>query len=235
MNEDDDRGHVRLAALPGGAAAFELAAKFCYDMELELTAANVVSLRCATEHLEMTEELGESNLVTQTDFFLDQVVLRRWKESLVALRSCERLLPLADNLNIVRRCVDLLATIAADSSLLWNGINSAGPDWWCEDACTLSIPFFKRLVSEMQSQGVRRETLTGSLVFYAQKHLPGLRRRHSTTNAAVSELEQRLLVEEIEAMLPLKKDAVSTGFLAGLLRTSMILGATAACKSGLES
>ena len=163
MNEDDDRGHVRLAALPGGTAPFELAAKFCYGMELELTAANVVDLRCAAEHLEMTEELGESNLVTQTDFFLDQVVLRRWKESLVALHSCERLLPLTDDLNIVCRCIDLLAAIAADNSLLWNGISSAGPDWWCEDACTLSIPFFKRLVSEMQSQGVRQEALTGSL------------------------------------------------------------------------
>ncbi|KDO46251.1 hypothetical protein CISIN_1g0470462mg, partial [Citrus sinensis] len=39
--------------IPGGAKAFLLVAKFCYGVKIDLTAANVVSLRCAAEYLRM--------------------------------------------------------------------------------------------------------------------------------------------------------------------------------------
>lgn len=66
---------INLPNIPGGAKTFELMAKFYYGVKLELTASNVVYLRCTVEHLEMTEEYGEGNLITQTEIFLNQVVL----------------------------------------------------------------------------------------------------------------------------------------------------------------
>ncbi|CAA7404916.1 unnamed protein product [Spirodela intermedia] len=270
-DEEEEEGDggcvVRLAAVPGGAATFELVAKFCYGVKVELTAANVVGLRCAAEHLEMTEEYGEGNLVAQTEVFLNQVVLRRWKESVAALRACEGLLPLADDLRISRRCVESLAAKAVTDpglfgwpvmehggamqspggSVLWNGISTgarprsaagSSADWWYEDATALSLPFFKRLLSAMDSRGVRREALAGAIVFYAQKHLPGLARRHSgagtATPPATSEEQQRHLLEEMEALLPGQRGMVPTRFLFGMLRAAMILRAGAACVAGLE-
>lgn len=54
--EGEEKCSICLPDIPGGAKTFELVAKFCYGVKLELTASNVVYLRCAAEHLEMTEE-----------------------------------------------------------------------------------------------------------------------------------------------------------------------------------
>ena len=42
----------KLNDIPGGAKAFELISKFCYGVKIELSAQNVVSIRCAAEYLE---------------------------------------------------------------------------------------------------------------------------------------------------------------------------------------
>ena len=60
---------VELPDLPGGHGAFELAAKFCYGVVVDITAANVVVLHCAAEYLEMTEELEEGNLTVHAVAF----------------------------------------------------------------------------------------------------------------------------------------------------------------------
>ncbi|GLT54055.1 hypothetical protein SLA2020_272870 [Shorea laevis] len=93
---------INLPDIPGGAKTFELVAKFCYGVKLELTSSNVVYLRCAAEHLEMKEEYGEGNLIALTETFLNQVVLRSWKDSLKALQTCDDVLPYAEELNITK-------------------------------------------------------------------------------------------------------------------------------------
>ncbi|CAI9760693.1 unnamed protein product [Fraxinus pennsylvanica] len=66
-NTDGSVCDLQLDRLPGGTKAFELVAKFCYGVKIELTSMNVVSLRCAAEYLQMNEEYGEGNLITQTE------------------------------------------------------------------------------------------------------------------------------------------------------------------------
>ncbi|XP_040377434.1 coleoptile phototropism protein 1 isoform X2 [Oryza brachyantha] len=100
---------VELDDLPGGAESFELAARFCYGMAVDLTAANISGLRCAAEYLEMTEDLEEGNLIFKTEAFLSYVVLSSWRDSIVVLKSCEGLSPWAENLQIVRRCSESIA------------------------------------------------------------------------------------------------------------------------------
>ena len=92
---------IQLTDIPGGAETFELVAKFCYGVKLEMTAASVVYLRCAAEHLVMTEDYGGANLIQQTEIFLNQVVLRSWKDSVKALHTCVDVLPHAEDLHIV--------------------------------------------------------------------------------------------------------------------------------------
>lgn len=257
---------INLPDIPGGAKTFELVAKFCYGVKLELTASNVVYLRCAAEDLEMTEDYGEGNLVNQTELFLNQVVLRNWKDSIRALQTCDDILPRADELHITKRCIETLAIKASTDpnlfgwpvmepggpmqspggTLLWNGISTgARPrntslDWWYDDVATLSLPLYQRLISTMESRGIKQEIIAGSLTYYAKKYLPGLNRRHASGEASArmgappSEEDQKLLLEEIDKLLPMQKGLVSTKFLFGLLRTAMILRASPTCISNLE-
>lgn len=262
---------VKLPDIPGGAKTFELVAKFCYGVKLELTASNVVYLRCSAECLEMTEEYGEGNLIAQSEAFINHVVLRSWKDSLKALQTCDDILPHAEELNITKRCIESLATKASTDpnlfgwpmrehggpmqspggSLLWNGISTgARPkntslDWWYEDASTLSFPLYRRLISVMETRGIKQEIIAGSITFYAKKYLPGLNRRQGSSESSSrlgamslgtppSEEEQKALLEEFDRLLPVQKGLVPTKFLFGLLRTAMILRANPSCISNLE-
>jgi len=104
IDKGEDSWVVDLSDIPGGAKAFELAAKFCYGVKFEMTASNVVHLRCASDYLEMTEEISEGNLIAQTENFLTQTVLRSWKDSIKALQTCDDVLDIAERLQIVKRC-----------------------------------------------------------------------------------------------------------------------------------
>lgn len=263
-NSDSDECVIKLSDIPGGAKSFELVARFCYGLKIELSSENVVYLRCAAEHLEMTEETSGDNLINQTESFFNQVVLRSWKDSLEALRTCDGLLPHAEDLHIVKRCIESLAGKASidpdlfgwpvsehstmqspGGSVLWNGISTGAKvrncssDWWYDDASSLSFPTYKRLISSMESRGIKQEIIAGSLTYYAKKFLPGLNRRQSTgpmplPAATLSDEEQRRLLEEIDRMLPLQRGLISTNVLLWLLRTAMILKVDRACISNLE-
>ncbi|CAI9089664.1 OLC1v1024283C3 [Oldenlandia corymbosa var. corymbosa] len=262
---------IKLPDIPGGAKTFELVAKFCYGVKLELTASNVVYLRCAAEYLEMTEEYGEGNLISLSEMFLNQVVLKTWKDSLRALQTCDDVLPYAEELHITKRCIESLAAKASTDpnlfgwpimehggpmqspggSVLWNGISTGArpkhtsSDWWYEDVSTLSLPLYKRLVSAMESRGIKQDVLSGSLSSYAKRYLPGLNRRQSSSESStrlasgglgssLTEDEQKLLLEDVDSLLPMQKGLVSTKFLFGLLRTAKILHASPSCISNLE-
>lgn len=268
-DEGEEGCLIKLSDIPGGAKTFELVAKFCYGVKLELTASNVVYLRCAAEHLEMTEEYGEGNLISQAEIFLNQVVLKSWKDSLKALQTCDDALPYAEELHITKRCIESLAAKASTDpnlfgwpvmehggpmqspggSVLWNGISTgarpkhSSSDWWYEDASTLSLPLYKRLITAMESRGIKQDIFSASLSFYAKKYLPGLNRRQSAgesssrltgLGATLSEEDQKLLLEEVDRLLPMQKGLVSTKFLFGLLRTAKILHASLSCISTLE-
>ncbi|OIV98315.1 hypothetical protein TanjilG_16642 [Lupinus angustifolius] len=270
-SEEEEECVIHLSDIPGGVKTFELVAKFCYGVKLELTASNFVNLLCAAEHLEMTEEHGEGNLISQAETFFNQVVLRSWKDSVRALQTCDDVLPHAEVLHIVKRCIESLAAKASTDpnlfgwpvlerggpmqspggSVLWNGISTGArpknpsSDWWYEDVSNLSLPLYKRLIAVMESRGIRQDIIAGSLAFYAKRYLPGLNRRHAygdssthlapvTSGSPPSEEDQKILVEEIDQLLPMEKGLVHTKFLFGLLRTAMILRVNHSCMSNLE-
>lgn len=197
-SRDPDLNKVVLDDLPGGAEAFELAAKFCYGIAVDLTAANISGLRCAAEYLEMTEDLEEGNLIFKTEAFLSYVVLSSWRDSIVVLKSCEKLSPWAENLQIVRRCSESIAWKACAnpkgirwaytgkppkvSSPKWNDIKDSSPsrnqhvppDWWFEDVSILRIDHFVRVITAIKVKGMRFELIGSSIMHYSSKWLPGL-------------------------------------------------------------
>ncbi|PQP92498.1 hypothetical protein Pyn_24917 [Prunus yedoensis var. nudiflora] len=120
QDENDDeieevQCQIALSDFPGGSETFEIAAKFCYGVKIDLSTSNVAPLRCAGEYLEMTEEYSEDNLISKTERFLSQSVLKSLKESLKALKSCERVMPLAETLGITQRCIDSIASRATSA------------------------------------------------------------------------------------------------------------------------
>ncbi|XP_020100660.1 BTB/POZ domain-containing protein At5g03250-like isoform X1 [Ananas comosus] len=191
---------LQLHEVPGGAKSFELVTKFCYDVKIELNALNVVCLRCAAEYLRMTEDYAEGNLIAQTENFLNEV-FGNWKDSIKALETCEDVLPYAEELHIISRCINSLASKACadpglfgwpvggkSTSVLWNGIgnnsgdghkSAGGVDWWYEDISFLSLPLFKRLIQAMEAKAMKPENIAGALMFYARRFLPGLTRNSS--------------------------------------------------------
>ncbi|XP_015947854.1 BTB/POZ domain-containing protein At5g66560 [Arachis duranensis] len=111
----EEQCHVTFTGFPGGSEAFETAAKFCYGVKIDLSPSNVASLRCAGEFLEMTEDYSEDNLVSKTERFLSQQVLKSLKDSVKTLKSCERIVPMAENLGITQRCIDAVVSRASSS------------------------------------------------------------------------------------------------------------------------
>ncbi|KAK4742346.1 hypothetical protein SAY87_000347 [Trapa incisa] len=196
---DPNITEVVLDDLPGGPEAFELAAKFCYGIAVDLTAANISGLRCSAEYLEMTEDLEEGNLVFKTEAFLSYVVLSSWRDSILVLKSCEKLSPWAENLQIVRRCSESIAWKACASpkgirwsytskppsvsSPRWNDNmkdsspsrnQQVPPDWWFEDVSILRIDHFVRVITAIKVKGMRFEQIGAAIMHYSAKRLPGL-------------------------------------------------------------
>lgn len=196
-SSDTDQTVVELDELPGGPESFELAAKFCYGVAVDLTASNISGLRCVAEYLEMTEDLEEGNLIFKTEAFLSYVVLSSWRDSIVVLKSCESLSPWAENLQIVRRCGESIAWKACANprsirwaytgranSPRWNNSGSkesspsrnqlVPPDWWFEDVSLLRIDHFVRVVTTIEVKGMQPDLIGAAIVHYASKWLPGL-------------------------------------------------------------
>ncbi|XP_047315147.1 root phototropism protein 3 [Impatiens glandulifera] len=196
---DTDLSKVIIDDLPGGHEAFEQAAKFCYGVAVDLTATNISGLRCAAEYLEMTEDLEEGNLIFKTEAFLSYVVLSSWRDSILVLKSCEKLSPWSENLQIVRRCSESIAWKACAnpkgirwaytgkplvkvSSPKWNEMkesspsrnHQAPPDWWFEDVSILRIDHFVRVITAIKVKGMRFELIGAAITHYAVKWLPGL-------------------------------------------------------------
>lgn len=204
-SRDMDVNKVEIDDIPGGAESFELAAKFCYGIAVDLTASNISGLRCTAEYLEMTEDLEEGNLIFKTEAFLSYVVLSSWRDSIVVLKSCENLSPWAENLQIVRRCSESIAWKACanprsirwaytdrTTSPRWNnsGSKETSPsrsqpvplDWWFEDVSLLRIDHFVRVVTAIKVKGMRFDLIGAAIVHYASKWLPGFLKESNQSN-----------------------------------------------------
>ncbi|KAG7539504.1 SKP1/BTB/POZ domain superfamily [Arabidopsis suecica] len=262
--EENGYPHIKLEDFPGSSESFEMVAKFCYGVKMDLSASTVVPLRCAAEHLEMTEEYSPDNLISKTERFLSHSVYKSLRESIKALKACESVSPLAGSLGITEQCIESIVSRAssADPSLFGWPVNDGATDLqlipggaaksrkkqsrdsnmelWFEDLTQLSLPIFKTVILTMKSRDLSSDIIESCLICYAKKHIPGILRSNrkppSSSSTAVSENEQRELLETITSNLPLDKTSVSstTRLLFGLLRTAIILNASETCRDLLE-
>lgn len=211
-NGDGSSCVLQLHNVPGGDKTFDLVTRFCYGVRIEVTASNVVGLRCAAEYLQMNENYGEGNLIGHTQAFLNEV-LGNWQNSIEVLQSCEEVKSYAEELHIVSRCIDSLTMKAcSDSNLhnrpvaehdglqhpaldpaLWNEISSeakattACDNWWYQDLSLLSLPLYKQLILSIEAKGMKPESVAGSLIHYIRRHVPLMNRQSSFNDKNVNQ------------------------------------------------
>ncbi|KAJ0253702.1 putative BTB/POZ domain-containing protein [Hirschfeldia incana] len=223
---------IRISDFPGGGEAFKLAIKFCYGINLEMNAENIAMLRCAAEHLDMTEEHSVANLVETTEVYLNEVILKSLKSSVKVLQKSEGLLPMAERVKLVSRCIDAIAYVTCQESQSREDI----VDLWAEDLSVLRIDMFQRVLIAMMARGFKQHALGPVLMVYAQKALRGLEitGRGVKKMDAEQEHEKRVIVETIVSLLPRERNTVSVGFLSMLIRAALYLETTVACRLDLE-
>ncbi|RWW66264.1 hypothetical protein BHE74_00026373 [Ensete ventricosum] len=246
---------INLHGTPGGAEAFEIAAKFCYGINTELNPSNVAMLRCAAHYLEMTEEFAEKNLELRTEIYLKEAVIPNIVNSITVLHHCESLLPAAEEINLINRILTAVATTVCKEQLT-SGLSKldhslphkpamAGveppKDWWGKSLAVLSLDFFQRALSAMKSKGLKQETVSKILINYAQSSLQGLMVRDmQSSKGGFSDADmlkqQKIVVETIVSLLPSqsRKSPVPMAFLSGLLKTATMVSAPTICRADLE-
>lgn len=158
---------------PGGADTFETIALLLYGSSSSSSLVdplNVASLRCAAEFLHMREDY---NLCERFDVYLNQVILQSWNDTLIVLQTCHSLLPWAEDLLIVTRCIEALAFMACmeilDPDRRAEQPQGITPDLWIQDVIALPLAFFKRLIASLRRQGMREKYVTPILLFHAHK------------------------------------------------------------------
>ncbi|XP_057422836.1 BTB/POZ domain-containing protein At1g03010-like [Lotus japonicus] len=247
---------VSLPNVPGGAEAFELAAKFCYGINVEFTLSNVAMLKCASHFLEMTEEFAEKNLETRAEAYLKETVLPNISSTISVLHRCETLLPIAEEISLVSRLINAIANNVCKEQLTSGlqkldhnhfpskSISNMEPEtpleWWGKSLNVLNLDFFQRVLSAMKSKGLKQELISKILINYAHNSLQGMvvRDPHAVKGKLDLELQkkQRVIVEAIAGLLPTqsRKSPVPIAFLSSLLKAAIAASASGSCRADLE-
>ncbi|KAG8650041.1 hypothetical protein MANES_08G169100v8 [Manihot esculenta] len=250
--KDSNISKLELHNLPGGPHTFELAMKFCYGMNFEITPANVAHLRCAAEYLEMTEDYTEENLIERTEVYLNDVVVQSLEKSVEVLSTCEMLTSIAEEVGIPSRCIEAIAINACKEQLA-SGLSRLDCDgestelksgcieWWIEDLSVLKIGYYQRVICAMESVGVRPDSIVASLMHYAQASLKGIGKcqiwnpAKAKPRPILDENDQSRIMEALVSLMPTGKSSfVPLNFLFGMLRMAIMLDATIACRLELE-
>ncbi|XP_059667259.1 BTB/POZ domain-containing protein At5g47800 isoform X2 [Cornus florida] len=250
-SEDSSRVTLELHDIPGGEDAFELCAKFCYGITINLSAHNFVSAICAAKFLRMTEAVEKGNFVLKLEAFFNSCILEGWKDSLVALQSTKKLFEWSENLGIIRRCIDSIVEkiLTPTAKVSWSYTYTrpgyaqkhhqvVPKDWWTEDISDLDIDLFRCIVTAVRSTNMLPPQLIGeALHVYACRWLPDTTKSQTPENSA-SQTEglvekNRRVLETIVSMIPADRGSVSFGFLVRLLSIANFLGVSPVAKSEL--
>ncbi|KAG2621746.1 BTB/POZ domain-containing protein NPY4-like [Panicum virgatum] len=244
---DESNDEVDISDIPGGPAAFEICAKFCYGMIVTLNAYNVLAARCAAEYLEMFETIDKGNLIYKIDVFLSASIFQTWKDSIIVLQSTKSLQQWTENLKVINHCVDSIASKASmDPSEVdwsytynrkklpsesgldshWNGVRkqqTVPRDWWVEDLCDLEVCLYKKVILAIKAKGRTSSNVIGeALRAYACRRL--FSSLDNAVNNGLDCTKHCAALETVISLLPAEKGSVSCGLLLKLLRASCLLG-----------
>ncbi|KAK9084572.1 hypothetical protein Sjap_024983 [Stephania japonica] len=237
--------------IPGGEEAFELCAKFCYGITINLSAYNFVPAFCAAKFLRMTESVEKGNFVQKLEAFFGTCILEGWKDSVVTLETTTKLLEWSENLGIIRQCINSIVEkiLTPPSKVTWSFTytrpgysikrqHSVPKDWWTEDISILDIDLFRCIITAVRSTNLLPPPLIGeALHVYACRWLPDTT-KNRPAESSVSQTEDnvrkhRQVLETIATMIPTDRGSVSISFTLRLLSLANFLVASQSTKSEL--
>ncbi|XP_027919814.1 BTB/POZ domain-containing protein At5g47800-like isoform X2 [Vigna unguiculata] len=250
-SSDSESVSLELHDIPGGEEAFELCAKFCYGIAINISAHNFVSALCAAKFLRMNDSIEKGNFVGKLESFFNSCILEGWKDSIATLQTTATLPEWSENLGIVRKCIDSIIEkiLTPPPQVKWSYTytrpgytkkqhHSVPKDWWTEDVSDLDIDLFRCIIMAIRSTYVLPPQLIGeALHVYACRWLPGITKLKSS-GSSVSQTEEskeknRKILETIVSMIPADRGSVSVGFLFRLLSISIHLGVSSVTKTEL--
>ncbi|KAL9668643.1 hypothetical protein QQ045_006181 [Rhodiola kirilowii] len=234
--KDTEKTVIILPDVPGGAKGFELAARFCYGIHFDLTPENTATVRCVAEYLDMSEKYSANNLVQKSESYINNVALKTLPAAIAVLHDCESFLRIAEKVKLVSRCIDAIAFLSCKESEGEVVARSAVVEWWAEDLAVLRVDIFQRVVVAMMSRGFLPAALGPILTLYTQKSLCSLDMYGTGARTIEAEVaqEKRVVVETVTSLLPREKNAVLASFISMLLRASILVETTVACRVNLE-
>ncbi|KAK9089933.1 hypothetical protein Scep_029015 [Stephania cephalantha] len=243
---------VALDEIPGGEEAFELCAKFCYGITINLSAYNFVPAFCAAKFLRMSESVEKGNFVQKLEAFFGTCILEGWKDSVVTLESTTKLIEWSENLGIIRQCINSIVEkiLTPPSKVTWSFTytrpgyslkrqHSVPKDWWTEDISILGIDLFRCIITAVRSTNVLPPPLIGeALHVYACRWLPDATKKNRPAESSASQTEDdvrkhRQVLETIATMIPTHRGSLSIGFTLRLLSLANFLAASQSTKSEL--
>ncbi|KAK4754353.1 hypothetical protein SAY87_002457 [Trapa incisa] len=237
--------------IPGGEEAFELCAKYCYGITINLSAHNFLPAFCAAKYLKMLESVEKGNFVLKLETFFSTCILEGWKDSIITLQTTSKLPEWSENLGIVRRCIDSIMEkiLTPASKVSWSytytrpGYNkksqqSVPRDWWTEDIAILDIDLFRCIIISIRATNMLPPQLLGeALHVYASRWLPNTTRIRAmeSSSSQMREIKDRdrRILESIVSMIPSDRGSVSVGFLLKLLSIGNFLGVSSVVKTEL--
>jgi hypothetical protein len=98
---------IRLKDFPGGASAFEVVAKYCYGMDIELTVENIAPVYCACRVLKVVD------LERSTEAFMNDIVLRDPVKAAIVLRVTAGIAHMTEAMmaGLVGHCINAIASM----------------------------------------------------------------------------------------------------------------------------
>lgn len=234
--------------VPGGPDILDLAFNFCYGSNILMDPSNIAEVCCVAEYLQMTEDYGQANLFERSMLYLTQVTLQKWDDTLVVLLHCENLAPFAEQLGIVRRCLDAMAFMAcmelfdpvvkkafptkAEDPHRWttNMRETSSLHWWIQDVVAVPSNLFVKLVLALRREGMQENHVGQVIMAFADRWIFGSRAgsllvQKGNDKCWVLESqvtpEMPVLIEAVVRVLPLERHVVPIRFLFGLLRRGL--------------
>ncbi|GFQ03090.1 BTB/POZ domain-containing protein at5g47800 [Phtheirospermum japonicum] len=224
-----------LQDIPGGSEAFELCAKFCYGITINLSAHNFVSAFCAAKFLRMTETVENGNFIKKLEVFFSSCILEGWKDCVATLQNAEKVYEWSENLGIVRRCIESVVDkiLTPPAKVTWSYTytrpgykkrphQSVPKDWWTEDISFLGVDTFRCIINAT-TNNLQPQLIGEALHVYACRWLLDTE-RGGPHESSSSRADRPRILETVVSLIPAEKGSVSVRFLIRLLRIAKFLG-----------
>jgi hypothetical protein len=100
---------IKITDFPGGPSAFEIVAKYCYGLDIELTVDNIAPVYCASRVLRVAD------LEKSTELFMTDIVLRDPVKSAIVLKVTAAIANMTETMmaGLVGHCINAIASMFA--------------------------------------------------------------------------------------------------------------------------